>query len=301
MAIHNYFYGREHDDPMRSGAHYWYVGNGRLKGATEAGARLYLGPELEVGGFPTSSDAIRASDYVDEVLGRWCVCKSDASVSRGFEIVFDPMTLKAFMAIRPLIEQVLAELERRGGHSHDTDFCGLHVHTSRIAYGNDDDARLLAFGKLMTLTERFQAEFSAIARRDTTQSQWCRPTGYGHAMDDGSRAIRRKAKAVLQSQGALDDEGHYVSLHDGRRYHIWNFQNKPTVECRAFRGTLKASTLFATLAWVDGLVRWCTQHTTPETHAIGFADLIAWIGNDDLTAYVAERRRYVGRMTAYAA
>lgn len=312
MAIRNYFFGRSHDDPLRQSARFWYAAGQRLKGvsADRAGSRLYLGFELEVDSFRTHSEAVEASDVVDNVLGEYgFVCKSDGSLSHdsrdnvtGFEIVSDPMTLGALMLIRPKIEAVLAELDRRGGKSHNSPRCGLHVHSSRAAYGNDNDAKFLAFGKLMELTEHFQAEFSSIARRDLACTNWCKPTGYGHSLTDGSRAVRRKAKAVLSRQHAYyPGTDTFVSTHDDQRYHVWNFQNKPTVECRAFKGTLKAETLFATFAFIDGLVRFCTLKTTPEVHDVTFADLIAWIGNADLTAYWADRASQTSRYTPYAA
>ncbi len=318
--IHNYFFGRDdHENPLRRDAKFYYVSNGRLKAVVgdRCGGRLYLGFELEVDKFPSHSKAVEASDVVDAILGEYgFVCKSDGSLSHdgdgqvtGFEIVSDPMTLGALALIRPKIEAVLAEIDRLGGKSHHSPNAGLHIHTSRVAYGNDDDAKFLAFGKVMELTERYQAEFSAIARRDLAAEFYTQPTGYGHKVTDSSRAVRRKAKAILEGQGAwgvspLDPVGtapHALSEHDSRRYHVWNFQNKPTVECRAFKGTLKAATLFATFAFVDGLVRYATTHTTPEVHAVSFADLIAWVGNDDLTAYWATRRSQTYRYTPYAA
>lgn len=288
---------------MRHGYHsstvgarnFHYASNGRMKSvpADRCGCRLYLGVELEVDGFNSDDYAVECTDYVDSVLGEYAVCMYDGSLRNGFEIVFDPLTLKAFALIRPLIVTVMDELDRRGGESHSSTHCGLHVHSSRCAWGNDDHTRSLAFGKAMELTERFQTQLSAIARRDITASQWCQPTGYNHGVADSSNAIRRKANAVTTAQG--------FNVHDGRRYRVWNFQNRATVECRAFKGTLKPETFFATLAFVDGLVRYCTLHTTPEVHAVTFAGLIDWINDPDLTSYWATRQTCCGRYTPHIA
>lgn len=300
MAILGYHDGRSRTDTTRRNAKFWVVSNGRLKGLpqSQAGNRMYGGREWEVAGFATHRKALAASDFVDSVLGEYAVCMHDGSLGHdecgrdtGFEIVFDPMTPKAFAMIRPLVEQVSAKLAEMGGQAHDGGRCGYHIHTSRVAWGNDDDARDLAYGKVMMLTERFQAEFSAIARRDLAYTGWCKPTGFNHANGDGSRALRRKAKHVQHMQG--------IGVHDDNRYRVWNFQNKSTIECRAFNGTLKVSTMYATDAFVFGLVRWCMQHTTPEAHTLTFDELIAWIGDADLTAYWAVRKARVNEYTAW--
>lgn len=295
MARLSYHAGRSSSDTTRRNRKFWYTSNGRLKGvpADRAGSRLYLGVELEVDGFRSDSYAVECTDYVDSVLGEYAVCVSDGSLCNGFEIVFDPMTVKAFALIRPLIEQVMTELSDRGGHGHDSSNCGLHVHVSRAALGTTAEACQLAVGKILEFTERFQSSVSSFARRETTTSGWCSPTGYGHSLSDGSRAVRRKAQHIQDGQG--------IACHDGRRYSVWNLQNVNTIECRAFRSTLKASTFYATLAFVDGLVRYCTLHTTPEVHALTFDALVAHISDNDLTSYWADRRSRVDEYRRYVA
>lgn len=282
MARLNYHQGRSSSDTTRRGAKFWYVSNGRLKGvsADRCGGRLYLGVELEVDGFASDSRAVNVTDKVDEILGQYAVCVYDGSLCNGFEIVFDPMTLGAFTLIRPLVEQVMQYISDNGGHGHDSSNCGLHVHVSRAALGTTDDAKNLACGKLLELTERYQQQISAIARRDVAYSSWCHPTGYGHSTTDSSRAVRRKASIVQSSQG--------IGCHDGRRYHVWNFQNTNTIECRAFRSTLKASTFYATLAFVDTLVRFCTLKTTPEVHAVDSLKVVITWGMSNATEHVRE-------------
>ena len=264
---------------------------------------MYLGVELEVDGFSSDSRAVNVTDKVDEILGQYAVCVSDGSLCNGFEIVFDPMTLGAFTLIRPLVEQVMEYISDQGGHGHDSNNCGLHVHVSRAALGTTDEAKRLACGKLLELTERYQAEVSAIARRDIAYSTWCYPTGYGYSTTDSSRAVRRKAGRIQDSQG--------IGCHDGRRYHVWNFQNTNTIECRAFKSTLKASTFYATLAFVEALVRFCTLKTTPEVHEVdSLRRIISW-GHEtatentrqsfeNLVDYWLMRAGSVGRYTSAA-
>ena len=117
------------------------------------------------------------------------------------------------------------------------------------------------------------------------------PVRYGHAISDGSRAIIRKAVAVQERQG--------LGVHTNARYAALNLQNPSTIEFRFPKGTLKPETFFATLAFVDGIVRFAKQHTTPEIKDFTFEQIIQWIGDDDLTAYWETRRRYTSRFTPY--
>ena len=185
------------------------------------------------------------------------------------------------------------KLEQLGGQAHDTNTCGLHVHVSRAALGNTDDAKALCIAKMCEFVERFQQELSCFARRDIASSYWCSPTGYGHSVTDGSRALRRKANNLQSRQG--------IGVHDSNRYHAINLQNRSTVEFRIFRGTLKPETFYATLTLVDGIVRWCKQHTTPEIHTLTWDGFIAWVNDETLTGYWETRRRYVHRFQAHAA
>lgn len=307
--INGYHNGRTSSNPTRRGAKFYYVSNGRLKAvsADRCGGRLYLGVELEVAEFPSDAKRQAALEKVTEIIGQYINVCSDASLNMGFEIVFDPMTLGAFQLIRPLVEQAMQAITDNGGKGHDTHRCnaGLHVHVSRIAFGTTQEARDLALGKVFELTERLQSSFSAIARRDIAYCNWCEPTGYGHSVTDSSRAIRLKSRRIQDGQG--------YDTHDGRRYHVWNCQNTSTIECRAFRSTLKATTFYATLAFVDSIVRFATLKTTPEVHETRtVTELVVWARDiavtpstrepiADLVTYWSDRVNHMGEYTTYTA
>ena len=266
---------------------------GRVKAvsAENAGNVLYMGVEVENDHYPTYRDLEAGIAYVRENFAQYARVESDGSLDNGFEIVSAPMTLAAHKATD--WTGLFAKLVEMGARAHDTDTCGLHVHVSRAALGNDDEAKRLCIAKIFELVERFQQHLSCFARRDITASQWCRPTEYGHSTSDGSRALRRKAATVQDRQG--------FDVHDVRRYRAVNLQNPSTIEFRLFKGTLKPDTFYATIALVDGIVRWCKQHTTPEVHTLTWDALLAWINDDTLTAYWNTRKQYLHRFTAYAA
>jgi len=257
--------------------------------ASQAGNTMFFGTEVEVDNFDTTAGRTAAhaaaQAFADEHL---CHIEHDGSLNNGFEIVSAPMTLSAHKATD--WTGLFSTITANGGKAHETRTCGLHVHVSRAALGNDDRAKKLALGKILEMVERFQPEFSALARRNIADCQWARPTGYGHSLTDGSRAIRRKSDRIQSSQG--------IDCHDGARYRAVNLQNRSTIEFRFFKGTLNADTFYATLALVDGLVRYCKTHTTPDIHSTTFDSFIQWVGDDKLTAYWAERKSQVHRYRA---
>jgi hypothetical protein len=101
------------------------------------------------------------------------------------------------------------------------------------------------------------------------------------------------------------DYARYVDKPDsdfGRcaeKYCAVNFRPADTVEFRLFRGTLKFSTLMATLEVVDAVCRWVKTRTTDQLlRNCGEVDgFVAWMGEAERAetyknalAYVGERR-----------
>lgn len=290
----NYHDNRSRTDTTYSDLQFFRTDRrGRVKAIepANAGNTLYMGVEVENDHYPTYRDLEAAVAYVRENFAQYARVESDGSLDQGFEIVSAPMTLAAHKATD--WTGLFAKLEELGAKAHDTNTCGLHVHVSRAALGNDDEAKRLCIAKIMEIMERFRQQFSCFARREITTSQWCQPTGYGHSTTDGSRALKRKAADVQDRQG--------FNVHDTRRYKALNLQNPSTIEFRLFKGTLKPDTFYATITLVDGLVRWCKQHTTPEAHTVTWEGLLAWINDETLTAYWNKRKQYLDRFTAYRA
>ena len=116
--------------------------------------------------------------------------------------------------------------------SHRTATCGLHVHISRSAFGLDEAAQdsAIAQGAL------FLRE--ALGRAAQVQPPHTPPAG----------AVGRP----LRIQGAARELLDYAKKgYHGGRYTCVNLQNRDTVEFRMFRGTLKPSTILATLELLD--------------------------------------------------
>lgn len=287
MAIQNYHNGRSSANTQRNDAHFYRTNRNDevVEVSSEnLGTVLTYGFEDETDGYPSYSDAEIASNYVDASHGRYCHCEHDGSLGVGFEIVSQPMTLAAHRAVKwgELFDKLVSDYD-----ADSLDTCGLHIHVGRAGLGNDEDAQYKCIAKILELVERFQSELSCFARRRIATCDWCRPTGYGHSTSDSARAMLRKARGLQDRQG--------ISVHDGRRYRAINLQNRNTIEFRIFKGSLNGVTFYATLALVDGLVRWCKQHTSTETHTVTWDGLLAWINDADVNTYWGTRRCYLNR------
>lgn len=131
--------------------------------------------------------------------------------------------LKGAEGLKQLIE-VIAELKRRGAQVNVS--CGLHIHVGF------DRSNAEALERLVTLVSNFEkAIFASTGTKRREQGRWTRGVqGYGNAQN-----------AVNQSAMS--------------RYHVLNLQTrKPTVEFRAFAGTLNAIKIVGYVRMCLGLV-----------------------------------------------
>jgi hypothetical protein len=198
---------------------------------------LFMGVELEVDGAGNETAAkVKAAlvqDITDEVY-----IKHDGSLNEGFEIVTMPATLDYHvnnMQWDTLASQCVAE----GMRSHDTDTCGLHVHVSRDAFGDDETQQDLNIAKLILLVNKFwDSHIIKFTRRKR-------------------HALERWANRCDMEYNPHDDNDDIVDKVDhvkGQgRYQAINITNDDTVEFRMFKGTLNTDTILATLEWVHAM------------------------------------------------
>lgn len=250
-SIHDYGY-----DPI------WdYLGG---KGHVNDGEIRY-GVELEVDSDDSRCGAVEtARDVLD--CEKYAYCKHDGSLDEGFEIISHPATLDYHLNNFNW-DGICAICRDAGFRSHDTTTCGLHVHIGREALGVYTDAKIVAvIDKLWPQVERF-------ARRSSN--------GYA-----------QKPDAYIE-----DDDMPDVMVEKARksgnydRYKAVNLGSKAdTVEIRIFRGTLKPSTIRATIVFCDCVVRYCLTHTVKECSRVTFADIAAMSDNEEFHNYLKVRK-----------
>lgn len=187
--------------------------------------KLYIGIELEVEGDNDYAEELSELSNNEQLF--WL--EHDSSLNNGFELVTHPSTLEYYMTQFP-IEQISKGLADNGFKSHNTDTCGLHIHVGKKLLTNTDQIK-------MGLFVGFNADkLKVLGRRD-----------YNHYCHK-----KEIEKGNLQA-----------AKYSPSRYEAINFTNDNTVEFRFFKGTLKHSTILASIQFVHSLVKFCKGNGFP--------------------------------------
>jgi len=262
-AIHDYGYK---PDPIfgttdSSDGAWWYEGS-----------ELTFGVELECDKGENPSDAAEATqDCTDRVY-----CKHDGSLDHGYEIVTMPGTLAWHMKRFPWAD--ITDIAKAYGFtSHDAGTCGLHIHIGRAQLGSSPAEQEHAVANLILLVDNLWPEIVRFSRRKG-ESRWAN-------RNDGMRA--------LEDSGPLSetDAAHIVvrnSYYKGR-YLAVNTQNSNTVELRFNRGTLKVSTILASLQLASNLALFAKDHTMDECLDATWEQVVNYQVHGCLLDYVRER------------
>lgn len=232
----------------------------------------YFGVELEIDFGGKSCDHARALLDVSNTDNENLYIKTDGSLDDGLELVTHPMTLDYHIHNMPWAE-VLATALDLGYVSHKAGACGLHVHISRLAFGDSYEKQETAIARLLYFTEKFWSELLRFSRRTKNQlDKWAARYGMKlHPMD------------------ILDD----VKRYNFGRYMAVNLTNDHTVELRIFRGTLKLNTLIATLQLVNHMCDVSIYLSDHELQEMSWHDFLQQIDEPELIQYLKERQLYV--------
>ena len=242
---------------------------------------LYFGVELEVdeGG----EDHDNAAAILDKLGPQYAHAEHDGSLSRGFEIISQPFTLKFY---REVLSQryadAMAEASSLGYKSHDTTTCGLHIHVGREGLGKDDNERDNTITKIWVLMYRFHPQLVTLSRRHQTQlDRWAALPSLEDLGDLSSiyEQPLPDLKLKLKQNGVFN------------RYKALNLTNRNTIEFRLFRGTLKHSTLTATLQLVHNLCALAMTMSGVDALTITWEQLQTLLSVDspELKEYMAQR------------
>lgn len=223
----------------------------------------YLGVELEV---DEGTDHAKMRDTLHSCLVSHVYYKHDGSIDEGFELVSHPCSLDYHMYSINWRE-ALENLSDEGYRSHDaSSSCGLHVHISREAFGDNGFERDSNILKVLLMYERFWDKIKKFSRRTSTQ-------------------IDRWAKRY----GITDPNTLLAHAKRQDRYYAVNLNNKETVEFRIFRGSLKYPTFIATLQFCHELVRIAKELTLVETAHLTWEVLVTKFEYAELNTYLGKR------------
>lgn len=196
---------------------------GEIKGSDKpTGEPVYLGAELEFS-IPGSKQQ-EVLDFIHKQ--RYAQCKSDASISNGFEIVTKPCSIFTH-------RKNLTELFTKYSNVLDPHrTCGLHVHVSRV-FNNGEIGKVTHF-----LNREANRDFVVgIARRDNNQ--------YAKYSDKAvSNAIVR--------EGRFGSKGVATKMMSGDRRTALNIKEH-TLEFRIFAASNDLNTVMASIQFCEAL------------------------------------------------
>ena len=245
----------------------------------------YFGVELEIDGGDDHRDVsedIRA-------LGLPVYCKHDGSLDdEGVECVTHPCTLAYHENVfgwGALVDTAL----RHDYLSHNTSTCGLHVHVNRRCMGDTRAERNRTAGNLVLLCLPLWDKLVTFSRRTESRlNEWAkRPEPFRVIPGENYWQDEK----VYDLEGQDDETLMEMALntyHDGR-YQAVNLTNSSTVEFRLFRGSLRRSTILASIALVNNMVAYAKTHTPTECLHATFADVVNVENHEVLNAYCHQR------------
>lgn len=215
-------------------------------------AITHLGLELEV-----EAKNASISDGVDILLPSIAddtlILKYDGSLSNGFEIVSQPMTLAWAKDNFPWDK--LTELAGIGFRSWNTQTCGIHVHVARDAFISPSHQ-----AKFIHLIMRNPEAWSPIGGR--TNTHW--------AKYDKSELYRLPEKI----KNRVGDD----------RYTAVNMCNRATLEIRIFRGSLKPERVKAALEFADACVEYTRKLSINEIiskKGLNASEFTKWVSTQE--------------------
>lgn len=236
----------------------------------------YFGVELEIDGAGESRKNARSLLELGNREAEYFYIKHDGSLENGLELVTHPMDLSHQLRRMPwsaLCRKALA----LGYTSHQAATCGLHIHVSRLAFGQQDWEQDLSIARVLYFFERHWEELLKFSRRTPRQlERWAARYGY-----------KERPMEILDCA---------KKGFSGNRYTCVNLQNPNTVEFRMFRGTLRPNTIFATLQMLDRICDAAILLSDEEMKAMAWTTFVSGITGDrypELVQYLKERRLYV--------
>lgn len=231
------------------------------------------GFELEVDNSDKSSPYDLAVDIDEKIEEVWA--SRDGSLNDGLEIISHPMTLD-YIQNKFDMNYLCDMIKNHGFKSHDTGTCGLHIHASRELFGDSIEEQELTIAKIMVLFNRFyDDEIVTFSRRRYDRlEQWAKKSKVEIEYSDKTDEISNKLEEARRSG----------------RYQAINLTNRNTVEFRIFRGTTKASTILASIQFIDELINYAKTRNLYVCTLVKFNNIFKHTKHQELKNYLIDRK-----------
>lgn len=243
------------------------------------GDPITIGFELEVDGGDDEDGC--SCEIADAFSYDTLYMKEDSSVT--FEIVTHPHTLAAYKSELDL--ETLCEIPKSYGFSsHSANTCGLHMHVGRDQLGETDADENSTIVKIVLLMYRHWDSLVKFSRRaDYQLSRWAAKPD----LPLNPRVSYSPENLVTLVNDYYRHKGRYMAL---------NLENRGTIEFRLWRGTLKPSTILATLQLTSNIVGYAMAHTIEDVASSAWEDLTGYEPSEELTTYLEERGLVAGEI-----
>ena len=237
--------------------------------------KRFFGVELEIDDGGESDENAARLMKIANSDAEHIYCKHDGSIHEGFEIVSHPLTLAYHMNHMPW-QEICENAIDMGYLSHTAGTCGLHIHVNRDSFGDSEERQEAAIARILFFVENHWQEMLRLSRRTQKQlNDWC--SRYG-----------RKDNPKEQMD--------HVKKQCADRYRAINLTNRTTIEFRLFRGTLRYTSLGATIQLVSLICDLADRLSDMEMEQLAWSDFVAMISPEEspeLIRYLKERRLYV--------
>ena len=263
----------------------FYNENGKINsGSSEISRNRFFGVELEIE-FPRDNPGRLCKQITNiEGIKNHAYWKHDGSLGcGGAEFVTHPHNMSAH---KLLWEPMTAKAIALHGKSHQTRTCGLHVHVNRESLGGNSEERSDTVANAMIIVNENWADIVKFSRRRESElNDWsANPID---RMDNDNYADNRDDTGKVKKSAVKS----YCS-NTGNRYQAINVQNRNTIEFRIFKGTLKASTVLASIQFVDIICELSKGADDEVIYKLRFKDFIAKateLGYTEFVEYCGEK------------
>ena len=203
--------------------------------------KMYFGVELEVE-VDSPHNLETHAERVRDALPNFVITKYDGSLDRGFEIVTAPASLEVHRERWPAFFKQTREGNLSRLLSFTPGTCGMHIHISREALAPSQLGRMIVF-----MYERGNTRFiERMAGRNLRK---------GRGADYARLGEPTKLEKVCSVVTSGSKKRAFCKGTIGRG--AINTGNPDTIEFRLFRGTLKESSFFKNLEFVQALTDFC--------------------------------------------
>lgn len=246
-----------------------------------------MGVELETDGGRNRLNYAKALSKIEGFQNHFWMT-DDGSLQDGVEITSHPMSLAYHESLMGLYEEIGETANRFGYASHNGGRCGLHVSIPKDWFGKTEVVQDAGIYKLMRLTQRFERQLTTFSRR--LDNHWCEyRTSYDYSPKKETVSVKGGTR-----ENSLLAKSYDFKMNERTKYRAVNICHRNHVEIRIFRGTLKWSTYFASLALVDGLARVVKKHGSVWVESVTWYDLMDEVvklvkegGNEKSSEYLA--------------